>query len=543
MRRQSIGSKLSRVVVLTLTIVLLLSVLTPAASAWRTALSSNPFNDVRTHHWHHDYVSWAWINGVTTGTSSTTFGPDSNVTRAQFATFIHRVAGRPHASPSAFADSGTIPNFATIAVGWASSTGVSTGFLNDNTYRPNINITREQIATMLHRYAENIGADTTSPTQALDAFPDRARVSGWATAAMRWAVHHGIITGLNGNLAPQSNATRAQTVTMLKRVVDTFGIDAVNLPYLRDIPGAPHSLITLPNRRATDEERQTWIDEYSTNGGPTDVELEVIRLVNIERVNYGLEPVSMDITLMQAARYFAQQAYDLRGLYTGTHNFGPYANDPNAGHGASANVAAAFGARLRWNGGNWFSGGTLSAEFLVNGWMNSPGHRAYILSPEHRFMGAGQFPGGISYMYLSDQASLTGPLPPAPSMTAFADEIFQLTNIERERAGLPPFLKTSNLSQAAMVRANELITNLSCDRPDGTPFSTILDEHGIIYTQAGTNTSWGHGDRTSSEVVQMWMHDPGHRAGILYPDYTHLGVGVAIHNNILYFVQIFIHMH
>ena len=230
MKRKSIGKKLKRVVVLTLALVLLLSVLTPAASAWRETPSSNPFTDVHPNQWHHDNVSWAWVNGITTGTSPTTFGPDSNVTRAQFATFIHRVAGRPSTSPSTFADSGTIPGFAINAVGWASSTGVTTGFLNDNTYRPNSNITREQIATMLHRHAQNIGMDTTVPTTALDAFPDKEHVSDWATSAMRWAVHHRIITGINGNLASQSNASRAMTVTMLNRFVNTFGISAENLP-------------------------------------------------------------------------------------------------------------------------------------------------------------------------------------------------------------------------------------------------------------------------------------------------------------------------
>ena len=109
--------------------------------------------------------------------------------------------------------------------------------------------------------------------------------------------------------------------------------------------------------------------------------------------------------IMMAARFFAQQANDLRGLHTGGHNFGPYATNPNAQHGASANVVRAFGGSLRWNGGNWFGGGSMSAEALVNGWMNSPGHRRYILSPEHRFIGMGQFPGGISYLFLSDRAS------------------------------------------------------------------------------------------------------------------------------------------
>jgi len=174
------------------------------------------------------------------------------------------------------------------------------------------------------------------------------------------------------------------------------------------------SSITLPNRRLTDAERQEWIADYIDFGGATAVELEVIRLINIERANYGLSQVQMDNSLMLAARFFAQQAHDLRGIWTypvgvypagRSHNFGPYASNPSARHGASANVAEAFGANLRWNGGNWFSSGTMSASSLVSGWMNSPGHRNYILSPEHRFIGVGQFPGGVSYLFLTDQAS------------------------------------------------------------------------------------------------------------------------------------------
>lgn len=166
-----------------------------------------------------------------------------------------------------------------------------------------------------------------------------------------------------------------------------------------------HSSITLPNRRLTDTERQEWIADYIALGGPTANELEVIRLVNIERANHNLSQVAMDEVLMMAARFYAQQAHDLQGLHTGSHNFGPYATNPDARHGASANVAAAFGGRLRWNGGNWFGGGSMTAEDLVQGWMNSDGHRRYILSPEHRFIGIGQFPGGISYLFLSDNAS------------------------------------------------------------------------------------------------------------------------------------------
>jgi hypothetical protein len=197
---------------------------------WLPPLPTNRFSDVSNDNWANRYVSWADRNDITTGSpsGSDTFRPDDNVTRAQFATFIHRVAGEPAASPSNFADSGTIPDWAATAVGWASSAsvGVTTGFLNDNTYRPHSNITREQIATMLYRYAQNIGVSTTAPVPALNAFPDSGEVSDWATDAMRWAVHNELITGLNGNLAPQNNATRAQTVTMLYRFVENLNVPA-----------------------------------------------------------------------------------------------------------------------------------------------------------------------------------------------------------------------------------------------------------------------------------------------------------------------------
>ncbi|MCL1993233.1 MAG: SUMF1/EgtB/PvdO family nonheme iron enzyme [Spirochaetes bacterium] len=192
------------------------------------------------------------------------------------------------------------------------------------------------------------------------------------------------------------------------------GISYLQFSY-QSSQNSPVSSITLPNRRLTEAERNEWIADYLANGGPTAVELEVVRLINIERANLNLSPVVVDDTLMMAARFFAQQANDLRefhtvGSFSGTHNFGPYTDNPAAQHGASANVAAAFGGRLRWGGGNWFSGGSMSAQALVTGWMNSPGHRAYIVSPEHRFMGAGQFPGGISYMFMSDQSSQPIPI-------------------------------------------------------------------------------------------------------------------------------------
>ena len=84
--------------------------------------------------------------------------------------------------------------------------------MTPTTYEPNTNITREQIATIMHRYAGKPDGNGN-----LSAFPDAATVSPYAVAAMKWAVEAGIINGKDGLLAPRENATRAQTAAILQR--------------------------------------------------------------------------------------------------------------------------------------------------------------------------------------------------------------------------------------------------------------------------------------------------------------------------------------
>ncbi|MCL2575556.1 MAG: CAP domain-containing protein [Defluviitaleaceae bacterium] len=173
-----------------------------------------------------------------------------------------------------------------------------------------------------------------------------------------------------------------------------------------DAGGMPMSQIILPNRRATDNEREAWIAEYRAMGGASAFEMEVIRLINIERVALGLAYLQVDDTLMMSGRYYTQIQSNLDTM--NGHNQGPYADDPTAGHGASFNVATAFGANMLWEGGNAFAG-PQTPEDVVRGWMDSPGHRAYITSPEHRFIGFGTTLGGrwgvFHYMFASNNPS------------------------------------------------------------------------------------------------------------------------------------------
>ena len=140
-------------------------------------------------------------------------------------------------------------------------------------------------------------------------------------------------------------------------------------------------------------------------GGPFAFELEVVRLINEVRLEHDLAYLQIDNTLMMAARFYTQIMANLNTNLG--HNEGPY-RIPGATHGGSRAVAEAFGAQLRWNGGNG-AAGVRTPENLVTSWMNSPGHRNYILSPEHRFIGAGAHAGGrwgaFQYLFLSDTAS------------------------------------------------------------------------------------------------------------------------------------------
>ncbi|MCL1986831.1 MAG: stalk domain-containing protein [Firmicutes bacterium] len=164
-------------------------------------------------------------------------------------------------------------------------------------------------------------------------------------------------------------------------------------------PMLGQSSIALPNRRLTEEERQEWINDYNSLGGAAEFELEIIVLINVIRAENNLSTVSADPALMMAARFYAQTMEDFAAI---GHNVGPYA-EPNATHGASRNIADAFGGRMTWNGGN-AAGAFENPQATVDAWMASSAHRTYILAPEHNFIGVGNF-GGFNYMMFAPESS------------------------------------------------------------------------------------------------------------------------------------------
>ena len=276
-----------------------------------------------------------------------------------------------------------------------------------------------QIATihpppaLMERVMINLGITPPTPTPApavppsitTDALPNGTTRAAYSqtlqatgTAPIYWSIDsgnlppgltlnpgNGTITGTptqNGNF---SFVVRAQNPQGYHMVALSITIeDGRDEPFLRT-----QSSITLPNRRLTDSEMAQWISEYMANNGASAFELEVIRLVNLERAAHGLSALTMCHTLMQASRFYAQT---MANLNTGLGNdYGPY--------GGSAGTADAFGDTLQIVRLMQSSGGTWTAQEVVSNWMAHVTHRTNLLNAQLTRIGVGSQLGGRNEVY------------------------------------------------------------------------------------------------------------------------------------------------
>lgn len=177
---------------------------TPSKPSQKPDTGKNlPFTDVSANNWFYDGVKYAYENGLMNGTSSNAFSPNANTTRGMIVTILARVEG---------VNTNGTPWYA-AGQKWAMDNSIS-----DGTNMPGV-ITREQLATILYRYAKQKGYDV-SKSAALTGFSDADKVSGYASEAMQWAVAEGLLQGSNGKLNPQGSATRAQVATILMRFME-----------------------------------------------------------------------------------------------------------------------------------------------------------------------------------------------------------------------------------------------------------------------------------------------------------------------------------
>ena len=175
-----------------------------------------PFTDVKEGDWFHDAVRYVYDNGLMEGVGDGQFAPNATTNRAMVVTILYRLAGEPDVSGDVgFADveSGL---WYSNAVLWAAEKGIVNG-ISETEFAPAGDLTREQLATVLYRYAESMGFDVSASVD-LSGFPDAGDIQSYATQALSWAVAEGLLQGFeDDSLQPGGTATRAQIATILMR--------------------------------------------------------------------------------------------------------------------------------------------------------------------------------------------------------------------------------------------------------------------------------------------------------------------------------------
>ena len=180
--------------------------------------TERPFDDVKEGIWYDEAATYVYENGIMTGTAEKTFDPNKPFSRAMLAQIIYAIAEKPAVSGASTFKDVPAGKWYTNAVTWCASKGIVSGY-PDGTFKPDASIKRQEMATILRKYAEVSGKDVKA-TGDLSKFSDQAKVSNYAKTAMSWAVGNNMISGTKQGstilLDPQGTATRAQAAVILK---------------------------------------------------------------------------------------------------------------------------------------------------------------------------------------------------------------------------------------------------------------------------------------------------------------------------------------
>ena len=184
-------------------------------------IAKMPFSDVALTDWFYGSVKYVYDNNLMQGLSDEKFAPKEYVTRAMFVTVIYRMEGEPKIGESDFID---VENgiWYENAVNWANTNKIITGVSTDK-FEPNLRITREQIATIIYRYAQYKGYNVlVNAGRNIDTYNDVDDISEYALLAMNYAVITSLVHGKTDlTLNPLDNATRAETAVLLQRFIES----------------------------------------------------------------------------------------------------------------------------------------------------------------------------------------------------------------------------------------------------------------------------------------------------------------------------------
>ncbi len=185
------------------------------------------FKDVRQNDWFYSMVQFAKHKGLMKGDPEGTFRPNDSMTRAELVTMFYRLEGEPaHSGRNPFKDVHTADWYYDEIL-WAAENGIVKGKEIDR-FNPNDSITRQELVTLFHRYAQKKGQDSGKRID-LSVFADRATIDSWAADPVQWAVAEGLVVGIEEGagmvFAPKNTATRAQVATIMMRYMQKFKVN------------------------------------------------------------------------------------------------------------------------------------------------------------------------------------------------------------------------------------------------------------------------------------------------------------------------------
>jgi Uncharacterized protein conserved in bacteria len=237
-----------------------------------SAPTSAPFTDVVPGSWYEEAVLWAYENNITSGVGDHLFGPNENITRGQVVTMLWRIEESPvMESETSFSDVAD-GKWYTDAVAWAAASEIVAGY-PDGTFAPNQNITRQELVTILFRYARQKDPATEAPEDAdLSGYSDVGQIGAFAVEPMRWAVGTGVVNGTSSTtLSPKDTATRAQFVQMLYRWLAKPADDDTPTEPLPTDPTEPElPIITEPTPTDPEPTQPTPTEPAPTEPTPTE---------------------------------------------------------------------------------------------------------------------------------------------------------------------------------------------------------------------------------------------------------------------------------
>lgn len=528
------------------------------------AASVHDFKDVKSSDWYYKAVNHVTHFGYFNGTSSTEFSPNEGMSRGMVVTVLARCFAKDldsYATQTKFTDISPSAYYAK-AVNWAVSQGVTKG-TSETTFAPNDLVTREQIATLLYR-AENLKDNTSISFQEyLEKYSDKDKVSDWAKELIGWASAFGIINGMDGKLVPQGTTTRAMFAQILQNYDTYRGVfikdDSPETPTPTPDPVPTPSPTPDPTPTPTPTPDPTPIPTPTPDNDASDAKTQeeeiqngVAELLTEEWKGTGEELATLNENLTQAARKMAyQEATDpleavaatgfekpLGKVYVDKYMVEDYDVLAFTATGRTAEEAMQM---LRKNSDIlmnpvWFT--EFGVGCKVNAGLVSK-HTITVIAYKGK-------PHGDLQISKMQEDWVASQKDKPYTLDSVEQEVITRLNEIRRQYGLTEFSTSADMQAVAKARAQEMKAmfdeKYNCKdihlRPNGSVCDSIYKDFKMYpwykdpYT--GKDHYVGHSAEnaassvnTAEEVVTGWMNSPPHKRIILSEDLTYVGIAYS----------------